>query len=381
MKVTIDRDTLSFLLGNIWHVADKKSTMRILSCVLLRGSKKDDTLMLATTNIKNTVQQRVKIDSDFEGGFAVQAKNFYDVVRVLPEKTVEIERYKDDRIKLKCGKFNVRIPILPEDEFPTLPEVKKADGKRQFTISSKQLERMIEHTGFSISDDETRPYINGALFESDKNVLRMVTTDGHRMTIYKEEMDEASKMIKSKILIPLPGIMELRKFLALGEDKITVTAEVSTMHFQKKMTSPDGKEVELMLSIRLTDSEFPPYESVVPRSNDKVCICGRTALLESMRRVSVLSSERYRTINILMSQNTATLRAEYADIGDTEETLEVGYTGDPISIGFNAAYVIQLLGAMTEEQIEIRLGGELDGAIFKYADKDDFLGIVMPIRL
>ena len=381
MKVTIDRDTLSFLLGNIWHVADKKSTMRILSCVLLRGSKKDGTLMLATTNIKNTVQQRVKIDSDFEGGFAIQAKNFYDVVRVLPEKTVEIEQYKDDRIKLKCGKFNVRIPILPEDEFPTLPEVKKADSKRQFVISSKQLERMIEHTGFSISDDETRPYINGALFESDKNVLRMVTTDGHRMTIYKEEMDEASKMIKSKILIPLPGIMELRKFLALGEDRITVTAEVSTMHFQKKMQSPDGKEVELMLSIRLTDSEFPPYESVVPRSNDKVCLCARGNLLESMRRVSVLSSERYRTINILMSQNTATLRAEYADVGDTEETLEVGYTGDPISIGFNAAYVIQLLGAMTEEQIEIRLGGELDGAIFKYADKDDFLGIVMPIRL
>jgi DNA polymerase-3 subunit beta len=381
MKIAIDKDTLNFLLGNIWHVADKKSTMRILSCVLLRASKKDGTLMLATTNIKNTMQLRVKLDTEFDGGFAIQAKNFYDVVRVLPEKVVEIERYKEDRIKLSCGKFNVRIPILPEDEFPTLPDMKKADSKKQFPLSSKQLERMIDHTSFSISDDETRPYINGALFESDKSTLKMVTTDGHRMTIYQEELEDGGKMPKNKILIPLPGIMELKKFLAIGEDKTLVTIEPSSMNFQKKIQTPDGKSVDLSLSVRLTDSEFPPYESVVPRSNDKICIVSRHQLLESVRRVSVLSSERYRTINIYMSENTATLRADYADVGDTEESIEVGYSADPINIGFNSVYVIQLLGAMSDESIEMKFGGELDGAIFKPVDREDFLGIVMPIRL
>jgi DNA polymerase-3 subunit beta len=381
MKIAIDKDTLKFLRGNIWHVADKKSTMRILSCVLLRSSKKDGTLMLATTNIKNTMQLRIKLESDFDGGFAIQAKNFYDVVRVLPEKVVEIERYKDDRIKLSCGKFNVRIPILPEDEFPTLPEMKKADAKKQFTLSSKQLERMIDHTAFSISDDETRPYINGALFETDKSLLKMVTTDGHRMTIYQEELEDGGKVPKNKILIPLPGIMELKKFLALGEDKTMVTVEPSSMNFQKKIQTPDGKTVDLSLSVRLTDSEFPPYESVVPRSNDKSCIVSRLQLLDSVRRVSVLSSERYRTINIYMSENTATLRADYADVGDTEESIDVGYTADPINIGFNSVYVIQLLGAIGDESIEMKFGGELDGAIFKPVDREDFLGIVMPIRL
>jgi DNA polymerase-3 subunit beta len=153
------------------------------------------------------------------------------------------------------------------------------------------------------------------------------------------------------------------------------------MHYMKKVQSATGQEVEVLLSVRLTDSEFPPYESVVPRSNDKVCIANRGALLEAVRRVSVLASERFRTINIHMGQNTATLRAEYADVGDTEEVVEVGYGADPISIGFNSTYIIQVLGAVTDDQIEVRFGGELDGAIFKQVDKDDFLGIVMPVRL
>lgn len=381
MKLLIDKSTLSFLLSNMWHVADKRSTMRILSCVLFRGSKEDSSLKLAATNIKNTIQQQVKIDSAFDGGFAVQAKAIYDVVRVLPEDKVEIDQYKDDRIKIKCGNFSVRIPIQPEDEFPTLPQMKEDESNKQFIMSSKQLERMIDHTGFSISDDETRPYINGALFVSEKEVLKMVTTDGHRMTIYKEETGDGEKEVKNKILIPLPGIMELKKFLAIGEDEMQVSVESSSMHFQKKVNAPDGKTVELMLSLRLTDSDFPPYESVVPRSNDKVCICNRQNLLEAVRRVSVLSSERFRTINVSMSDNKATLRAEYADLGDTEETLDIGYDGDPINIGFNSIYVIQVLGAMSDEQIEVRFGGELDGAIFKPEGSDDFLGIVMPIRL
>jgi DNA polymerase-3 subunit beta len=175
--------------------------------------------------------------------------------------------------------------------------------------------------------------------------------------------------------------MELKKFLAIGEDKTMVTIEPSSMNFQKKIQTPDGKSVDLSLSVRLTDSEFPPYESVVPRSNDKICIVSRHQLLESVRRVSVLSSERYRTINIYMSENTATLRADYADVGDTEESIEVGYSADPINIGFNSVYVIQLLGAMSDESIEMKFGGELDGAIFKPVDREDFLGIVMPIRL
>ena len=380
MKITLDKETLNFLLSNMWHVADKRSTMRILSCVLFQCSKEDSTLKLATSNIKNTIQQKIKIDSGFEGGFAVQAKAIYDVVRVLPEKEVEIERYKDDRIKIKSGKYNVRIPVLSEEEFPSLPEMKALSSKKQFFMSSRQLERMIEHTGFSISDDETRPYINGALFESDKDIVKMVTTDGHRMTIYKEELKDG-KMAKNKILIPLPGIMELKKFLTLGEDKTQITIEQTTMHFQKTVKTPMGRDVEIGLSIRLTDSEFPPYDSVIPRSNDKACSCNRQTLLEAVRRVSILSSERYRTINIHLSENTATLRAEYADMGDTEETVEVGYDGKPLSIGFNSSYVVNVLSAMKTDQIEVRFSGELDGAIFKSIENDNFIGIVMPIRI
>jgi len=381
MKIALNKNTLSFILANAWHVADKRSTSRILSCILFRVTAKDGMLKIAATNPKNSVQQHVKVNADGDGAFAVQAKSIYDVVRVLPENEVEIDRYSDDRILVRCGKFTSRIPVLSEEEFPTLPDPRKLDVKKQFPMPSRQLERLIKHTSFSISEDETRPYINGALFESDKGILRMVTTDGHRMTVYKEEPEEAGRIPKNKILIPLPGIRELEKFLESGEEKINVSFEQGSLHFVKKVIAPDGSDVEILLSLRLTESEFPPYEAVIPRSNDKVCICNRSALLDAIRRVSVLASERQRTINFQLVQNTLNLRAEYHDAGETEEEVEVAYTGEQMSVGFNSAYLIHVLGALPSEQIEIRLGGELDGAIFKPAENDDFIGIVMPIRL
>jgi|GEM_PF-3045630 len=387
MKLKVEKETLEFLVGNIWHVADKRSTMRILSCILIDCSKKDSTLKMAATNIKNTIQQKVKINVDFDDGFAIQARPFNDVVKMLPEKEVEIEKYNDDRIKVTSGKFNARMPIFPHSEFPALPEIKKSEGtkkgeeKKQYLLSSEQLERLIERTTFSMSDDETRPYINGALLEIEKDSIGMITTDGHRMTIYREKTEDGNKFSKSKILVPSSGIMELRHFLGNARDKVQVTYEQGLIHFSKKINSPVNQEVEITLSVRLTDSEFPPYESVIPRTNNKVCIANRQTLLDAVKRVSVLASERNRNITIQMDKNKAVLKAEYAEIGDTEEVLDVGFEAEPLTIGFNSTYIIQVLNAIPDDQVEIKFGGELDGAIFKSIKNEDFLGIVMPVRL
>ncbi len=240
---------------------------------------------------------------------------------------------------------------------------------------------MIERTGFSISDDETRPYINGALFEVDKSSLKMVTTDGHRMTMYREDFEESPKSSKSRILIPHAGIIELKRFLPLGEETLQILVETASLHFIGKVESPTGEEVEMTLSVRLTDSEFPPYEAVIPRSNNKICFVSRNSLLEAVKRVSVLASERHRTISINLKNNTMVLRAEYAEVGEAEESLEVGYDGEPLNIGFNSSYIMQVLGAIEDDQVEIRFGGDLDGAIFKQIGSEDFMGIVMPVRL
>jgi DNA polymerase-3 subunit beta len=266
---------------------------------------------------------------------------------------------------------------LPEEEFPSLPVLDgKVDG---FVLSSAKLKRLIERTSFSISDDETRPYLNGALFQCTGDHIKMVTTDGHRMTIHGEPLSEDEKASEIKLLIPQLGITELRKFLDVGGDSASMTVDGSNVHFVKQLDK--GESETIMLTVRLTESEFPPYESVIPRSNDKIAVCDRINLLDAIRRVSVMTSERHRAVHFRLVGDEANIRADNPELGEAEENVAVAYDGENLVIGFNANYLVHVLNAMDAEQVEMKFGSGLDGAIFKVPGSEDYLGIVMPIRI
>jgi DNA polymerase-3 subunit beta len=377
MEIKLSRDALSRAVSQVWHIADRRSTMRILSCVLFKAS--DSALKLASSNIRNTVQYDLGAEVDGEGGFAIPAKTINDVVRVLPESEVVLAVTDDDKVRIESGSYNARVPILPEEEFPTLPDVSGLDEKSRHTISAGRLKRLIDRTSFSISDDETRPYLNGALFESTGDFVKMVTTDGHRMTVHGEPIGEGESSGELKLLIPQLGIMELKRFLDLGEDLTVMSVEGSNVHFQKDLGGEDKESI--VLTVRLTESEFPPYESVIPRSNDKSVTCNRAALFDAIRRVSVMTSERHRAVHLRLVGQDMNIRADNPELGEAEESISVAYEGENLVIGFNASYLVNVLSAMDDDSVELRLGGGLDGAIFKVPDSEDFLGIVMPIRI
>ncbi len=367
MHIKMSRDALTRAVSQVWHIADRRSTMRILSCVLMRTSKSGSGLKLASSNIRNTVQYDMSAELDGEFGFAIPAKTLSDVVRILPDVEVTFTKTDEDKVLLSSGSYSARIPCLPQDEFPALPEPEKVEKKKRISLGSAQIRRLIDKTSFSISDDETRPYLNGALFERTSDHVRMVTTDGHRMTICSEAVE--GKGGDLKLLVPQLGIAELRKFLELGEDPFVLAVDGSSMHFTKELGSAKAKET-MVLTVRLTDSEFPPYESVIPKSNDKGVICRRARLLDAIRRVSVMTSERHRAIHLKLVGQDLNLSADNPELGEAEENIEVEYGGENLVIGFNAAYLGHILSAMDSEQVELRFGGGLDGAIFKVPDSN-----------
>jgi DNA polymerase-3 subunit beta len=378
MQIKLAREALSRAVAEVWHIADRRSTMRILSCVLFEASEKDERLKLASSNIRNTIQYDLGVDSDSDGGFAVPAKTLSDVVRILPDPDVSIASEDDDKILITSGSYNARVPVLPREEFPTLPVIDETSDS-VFTLSSAKLKRLIERTAFSISDDETRPYLNGALFQSTGDYVKMVTTDGHRMTIHGEPLSDDEKASEIKLLVPQLGIQELKRFLDVGSDSTTMIVDGSNVHFTKDL-GDDGSE-HIVLTVRLTESEFPPYESVIPRSNDKSVICNRAHLLDAIRRVSVMTSERHRAVHMRLVGDDINVRADNPELGEAEENVPVAYEGENLVIGFNANYVVNVLNAMDADQVEMKFGSGLDGAIFKVPESEDFLGIVMPIRI
>jgi DNA polymerase-3 subunit beta len=319
--------------------------------------------------------------ADVDGGFAIPAKTINDVVKVLPEEEVTLTIADDDKVRIRSGSYSARVPVLPEEEFPSLPDVGQVEESQRFQLSSAKLKRLIERTSFSISDDETRPYLNGALFESSGEFVKMVTTDGHRMTVHGEPLDESEKAGSIKLLIPQLGIAELKRFLDLGEDPTVMSVDGSNVHFLKELDGEAESRESIVLTVRLTESEFPPYESVIPRSNDKSVTCNRMALYDAIRRVSVMTSERHRAVHMSLVGQDMNIRADNPELGEAEESVSVGFEGENLVIGFNASYLVNVLSAMDSDMVEMRFGGGLDGAIFKTPDSEDFLGIVMPIRI
>jgi len=381
MLIKLSKDALARAVSEVWHIADRRSTMRILSCVLFKTDPGSSMLKLASSNIRNTIQYDLGAQVDGDGGFAVPAKTINDVVRVLPDADLTLELIDSDKVQVTSGSYSARVPILPEEEFPSLPEISAVAEGDRFVLSASKLKRLIDRTMFSISDDETRPYLNGALFESDGSYVKMVTTDGHRMTVHGEPLDDDENAGEIKLLIPQLGIQELKKFLDVGEDGTVMAVDGSNVHFQKQVEGEDGSAESIVLTIRLTESEFPPYESVIPRSNDKIVTCNRASLLDAIRRVSVMTSERHRAVHFSLVGHDMNIRADNPELGEAEENVAVGFDGDNLVIGFNGNYVVHVLNAMDSEQVEMKFGGGLDGAIFKVPESDDFLGIVMPIRI
>jgi DNA polymerase-3 subunit beta len=380
MEFTLSKQSLASALGRTTTIADRKSSMQILSNVLItaEGSR---LVQLSATDLNVSVGGSLPARVIGGGSITLPAKTLYEVVRAMPEGDVTLKS-KDEAVEITGGRSKFRLLGLPAEDFPRMPD---PAGVEFVTIEAATLLDMIERTSFSISSDETRPHLNGALFQGDGKVLRMVTTDGHRLS-KAEFKTEESGFFNFSFVVPNRGVQELKRLLDVREGPVQIGTCEGSLFARREVEVEKATEgaahqlAEFVLSSKLIEAEFPPYDQVIPRGLDKKIVASRAAVLEALRRVSVVSAERTLGVKHSLSEGALEISTDNPAVGESSELVDVGYDGAPLVIGFNARYFIDILGVLSDEEIHIELSGPLDPAVVRDA-AGCFVGVIMPMRI
>ncbi len=346
-------------------IADRKSTMPMLANVLLRTVGKTK-LLVAATDLNVSLSAELKSTNAAEGGITVNAKSLHDIVTSLPGDELTLKRADNSWAEIKAGKVNYRVVGMPDRDFPKVPDHREAPFS---DVEAAVLREMIDRTLFSVCNDETRFHLNGVLFESSGSKARMVSTDGHRLSKVERNLP-GGPQLTAGVIIPKKGLLEIKRVLD-GATSARLAVKTPYVFLQAD---------DLVLAVKLIDAQFPPYEQVVPKEHKRTLVIDRHQLIDALKRAQLMSSET-RGVKFAMDSGKLTVASDNPDVGEVREELEADFTGEAVAIGFNPKYVIELLGQMTSDQVGLELGGELDPGLFRPLGADEYLGVVMPMRI
>lgn len=381
MELTVAKKDLLKLVTRMQGVAERKSTMPVLSNVLLTVDG-PSALRVAATDLYLALIGRVAVDVSKGGSVAVPAKDLAERIRMMPEGPIHLAVQENASTIIKAVGSARRYTLrgMPGDDFPPLPA--PAEGSPSLALDVDVLQELVAKTHFSISTDETRAHLNSALFEWDGDVVRMVTTDGHRLS--KMEVKVSGRQASATMLIPFKAIQELRRLCEdmAGEVKdggkdgakpqLQITQSGSNAFFQGG---------GMTFAVRLVDAQFPPYSQVIPQQSEKVVKVPRAVLADALRAVSVAASERTGGVKLGLTKGTMRISTESPESGEGFDEVAIDYEGPAMTIGFNAKYFLDILGALDEDEVQLGFGGELDPAVVRPVGPRQFLAVVMPMRI
>ncbi len=372
MQFAVAKETFLKALQKVQGIIETRKTMPILSNVLIEAShgKIDITATDLEVGMKSSYDASVTED----GKITVSAKKLYEIIKELPEEDIYFSTRENDWIDLQCGKARFNIVGLSSEEFPNLPKV---DDAGFLKLNSATLNTMVEKTIYAICQDETKYNLNGIFFKTSeqdgKISLKLVATDGHRLSVSQSDFSgDAGKELSNGLIFPKKGIFEIKKITEDG------TGDIQLSFVNNNSVVRKGDTVLIM---RLVDGEFPDYTRVVPTNNDKVAIINRTNFLHSLRRMSILSSDKFKGVRLELQTGAMEISANNPELGEAHENMEIKFSGQTTAIRFNARYLIDVLSVMEDEEIELHLKDELSPAILKPLNSNDFLSVIMPMRL
>jgi DNA polymerase-3 subunit beta len=388
MELTVAKKDLLKIVARMQGVAERKSTMPVLANVLLAVDGQN-AMRLAATDLYLSLLGRVPAEVSKPGSVAVSAKDLFERVKMMPDGPVVIATQDNATTTLKASGSARRYTLrgMPGDDFPPLPQ--PAEGSPTLALDVDVLSELIQKTHFSISTDETRAHLNSALFEWEGDTVRMVTTDGHRLS--KVDVKVTGRQASATMLIPLKAIHELRRLC----DEMLAEGAVTNADGERKkpelLITQSGSSAffqgaGMTFSVKLVDAQFPPYSQVIPQGADKTVRAPRVAFADALKAVSVAASERTGGVKLTLTKGSMRITSESPESGDGFDEIPVEYAGPNMSIGFNAKYFLDVLASITDEEIEVSLSGELDPAVLRPAGattKSDrqFLAVVMPMRI
>lgn len=381
MQVVVTKRDLVRILQRCQGVADKKSTMPVLGNVLLEVSG-PDALRLAATDLYLAVSGTIKAKVDKGGSIAVGARDLFERVKMMPDGEIAISTENAaTTIRSVGGARRYTLHGIPGEEFPKLPHLE--DNVATHQIDADVLAQLIAGTHFSISTDETRLHLNSALFEWDGDRVRMVTTDGHRLS--KMEITVPGQQASTHMLVPLKGIQELRRLC----DEVRAEAMKSDDVDASVALAQSGPNAFFRLagfsfSVKLVDAQFPPYEQVIPEKSERAIAVPRLPMADALKAVSLAASDRTGGVKMSVAGGKIRFESESPESGEGFDEVNVDYDGPDVTVGFNARYFLDVLAAMDDEQVVLGISGELDPAVIRpggESAKKSYLAVIMPMRI
>jgi DNA polymerase-3 subunit beta len=374
MKLSITKNELQRGLTRIQAIVEKRNSMPILANVLLeaKGKGSEASLRLAATDLEVGIQGLHTADVKKEGGLTVSAKKLYEIVRELPDETVRLEATKNSFLTIQCARVNFTLAGTALDEYPTLPSF---SPESTVSVQAAVLSSMIERTMYAASVDETRYNLNGVYLEvlEESGKIRMVATDGHRLGWVDRMLGDDASSLASGVIIPRKGLAELKRLV--DED------DADEVELAFEGNSGLARKGSVTLIMRLIEGEFPNYNQVVPKQITRSVILATDTLTQAVRRVALLSSERSRAIKLELADNKLTISSNNPDLGEASEELDVDFTGEPIAIGFNARYLLDVLNALHAKEVTMGFQDDLSPTQIVPTDDEDTLAVVMPMRI
>jgi DNA polymerase-3 subunit beta len=367
MKITISQDEFLRGLGASSGVVPTRTTLPILSEILIEAG--GDGIQLSATDLDLSVSVRAKASVKDAGAVTLPARRLHELIRELPPSPIHLESM-GEKVSIECEKTRFRFFGHPKADFPTFPSL---DFENALDVQPPVLERLVQHTAYAASTEDTRPILNGVLWEVAKDETRMVATNGHRLASFTVRRP-AGALAPRNVIVPPKALQYAVKIFERDEGLEVAFGE-------NQLAIRGGGNV---LYTRLIEGPYPNYQQVIPKDNDKTATIDRDGLTRALRRMVVVASDQTHRVKLSLKEGELGFFVSTPDVGEANERMSIEYEGEPLEIGFNASYLLEVLKYMDGEQVRMTFKSPERAALVTPADRapeEDYLALVMPLRL
>jgi DNA polymerase III subunit beta len=364
MEVQVDRDAFLRGLQMVQNIVELRQTMPILANVLLEAD--GESLRVTATDLE--IASRVSIPARVVSGGAITlaARKLTEIVKELPIATLSMKVQENAWVALRCAGATYKLVGLAPDDFP---RIVPGEAAAWVTMEAATLRAMLAQTSFAISHDESRYALNGVLFSLQGKEARLVATDGHRLAMATRMLPETTTV--GTAIVPRKAIQEIARVLGAGEE---VEFTLADNQFVLRMPN-------FVLTARVIEGQFPNYEQVLPKGHPRRLTIHRPSLIATLRRVSVMAEERTRPVKLVLTPGSLKVTAYNPELGEAEESVEVTYSGEEITIGFNSRYLLDALAPLDADQIVFELKDGLSPGVVRSFEEEGYLCVIMPMRI
>jgi len=367
MKATIERAVLLKSLGHVQSVVERRNTIPILSNVLI-DAREDGSIRLMATDLDLQVDESVPANVSQPGATTLSAHTLFDIVRKLPEGSQVELSAAEGKMQVVAGRSRFNLSTLPRDDFPVIAE---GELPTKFELPAATLRQIIEKTRFAISSEETRYYLMGIFLHVIDDQLRAAATDGHRLARVTVGKPEGADGMPD-VIVPRKAVQELYRLLEELEGTVEISLSPTKIRFGL------GSAI---LTSKLIDGTFPDYNRVIPTANDKLLKLDPKSFSAGVDRVSTIASEKTRAVKISLDRDKVTLSVTSPENGIATEELAADYGADGLEIGFNARYLLDILGEIDGDTVEVHLADAAAPTLLRENDKSNALYVLMPMRV